>query len=242
MSTIYCRDKKFLDIQAIIFDKDGTLEDSSIFLHELANQVAHWLDYKIPGLKEPILRSLGMEKNVLNPAGLMAVGSRLENEIAIAAHVMQMGNSWLESKLLVQEAFKAVDHALERRTAIFPGCHEVIATLHQSGLKLAILSSATRGGIENFLEKYQLKEFIEVYQGSDQGCFKPDPACFHMVCAKLQVACEKTIMIGDSQMDIQMAKRANAAGAIGISWRESVPTPNLSGADVQIEHLNEIKC
>jgi len=240
LPTIYCRDKNFGDIQAIIFDKDGTLEDSILLLSDLANNVAHWLEGRIPGLKETILRSLGMHNNVLNPAGLMAVGSRLENEIALAAHVVQRGKGWLESRNLVQQAFKEVD-LIEKRTVIFPGCYEVISNLHQRGLKLAILSSASSRDIEIFLEDHQLSQFIEIYQGADQGCLKPDPICFEMVCKKLQVSCANTLMVGDSQMDIQMASMANAAGIIGIRWGAAIPCQSLAGADVQILNLNEIK-
>lgn len=241
MPTIYCRDKNFGDIQAIIFDKDGTLEDSSLLLSDLANNVARWLEERIPGLKETILRSLGMHNNVLNPAGLMAVGSRLENEIALAAHVAQRGKGWLESRNLVQQAFKEVD-LKEKKTVIFPGCYEVISNLHQRGLKLAILSSASSRDIEIFLEDHQLSQFIEIYQGADQGYLKPDPICFEMVCEKLQVSCANTLMVGDSQMDIQMASRANAAGIIAIRWGSgAIPCQSLAGADVQILNLNEIK-
>jgi len=242
LPTIYCRDKNFGDIQAIIFDKDGTLEDSSLLLSDLANNVARWLEERIPGLKETILRSLGMHNNVLNPAGLMAVGSRLENEIALAAHVAQRGKGWLESRNLVQQAFKEVD-LKEKKTVIFPGCYEVISNLHQRGLKLAILSSASSRDIEIFLEDHQLlSQFIEIYQGADQGYLKPDPICFEMVCEKLQVSCANTLMVGDSQMDIQMASRANAAGIIAIRCGSgAIPCQSLAGADVQILNLNEIK-
>ena len=40
---------QFQDIKAIIFDKDGTLEDSQSFLRELAYKRARLIDSQIPG-------------------------------------------------------------------------------------------------------------------------------------------------------------------------------------------------
>ena len=90
MVAINCRDVIFQDIQGIIFDKDGTLENSQEFLRNLGQKLARLIDAKIPGIGEPLLMSFGIDGQSINPTGLMAVGSRRENEIAAAAYIAEV--------------------------------------------------------------------------------------------------------------------------------------------------------
>jgi phosphoglycolate phosphatase len=47
-------------------------------------------------------------------------------------------------------------------------------------------------------------------------------------------------MVGDSQGDMEMSKKANAAGAIGICWGTGSKS-HLQKADVIINHLDQIQ-
>ena len=89
MVAINCRGVIFQDIQAIIFDKDGTLEDSQEYLRNLGQKRARLIDARIPGIGEPLLMAFGINGHEINSTGLMAVGSRLENEIAAAAYIAE---------------------------------------------------------------------------------------------------------------------------------------------------------
>ena len=225
----------------MVFDKDGTLEDSASFLRELGIKVAQLVDQQIPGLGEPLLISLGIVDNHLNVAGLMAVGTRLENEIATAAYIAQTGKSWIDCRIIAAQLFQASEAQQLDSSVIFPGVKEVIRYLHQAGLKIAILSSDTTANIADFIEQHQLSAFIEVFQGGDQGYNKPNPACFQQVCQKLAVAPQNALMVGDSQMDIQMALKAQAGGVVGIFWGGDPSPHTLAGADVAIARLWEIQ-
>ncbi|HEY9633534.1 MAG TPA: HAD family hydrolase, partial [Coleofasciculaceae cyanobacterium] len=94
MVTIRCRDVTFSNIQAVIFDKDGTLEDSQVFLRELGQKRSRIIDAQIPGIGEPLLMAFGINGDTLDPTGLMAVGSRRESEIAAAAYIAETGRGW----------------------------------------------------------------------------------------------------------------------------------------------------
>ncbi len=241
MPTINCQNKKFLNIEAIIFDKDGTLEDSASFLRELGIKIVQLIEAEIPGISPSLLLSLGIRDDSLDPTGLMAVGSRLENEIASAAYIAERGKGWFTARKIAQKAFNQADILQKdaQSSSIFPGCLEVIKSLHLAGLKLAILSLDSTANIGSFIERHQLSDFIALYQGADQRYSKPDPACFREVCQKLGVACKNTLMVGDSQIDISMAKNAGAAGVIGICWTDAL-SKSLEGADVKIAHIQTI--
>jgi phosphoglycolate phosphatase len=79
--TIRCRDVTFSNIQAILFDKNGTLEDSEVFLRSLAQKGARIIDAQIPGIGEPLLMAFGVNGDILDPAGLVSVASRRETEV-----------------------------------------------------------------------------------------------------------------------------------------------------------------
>lgn len=244
MVTVNCQQHQFHDIEAIIFDKDGTLADSDQFLRELGQKRARLLDAKIPGVGDPLLMAFGIEQASLNPVGLMAVGSRYENEIAAAAYVAETGRDWLTSRAIAQAAFSEADQHLTVNTEtspLFTGCLETLQTLSQAGLKLAILSADTQAGVEDFIARHDLSAYIQLAQGvTPDGLTKPHPQFFLQTCQQLDVAPAKTLMVGDAPGDIQMAKQAGAAGTIGICWK-TVQANYLNEADCAIAQLDALK-
>ena len=244
MVTICCRNVTFPNIQAVIFDKDGTLEDSQVFLRELGQKRSRLIDAQIPGTGEPLLMAFGIQGDTLDPTGLMAVGSRRENEIAAAAYIAETGRSWIESLAIARSAFEEADRYLKDAAAtsrLFIGSLEVLKFLKDAGLKLGILSAATTASVQAFVRRHQLAPYIQLQQGVDQGPSKPDPALFLQACQTLGVEPTSTLMVGDSAGNIEMGRRAGAAGCIGISWGTSGRVAHLEGADVAISQLDEIQ-
>ena len=69
---------------------------------------------------------------------------------------------------------------------------------------------------------------------------KPDPRLFHQACAALGVEPGFTLMVGDSEGDMEMARKGGAGGTIGISWHNTTAS-YLQGADGVISRLDEIQ-
>lgn len=243
MVTIRCRNVTFPNIQAVIFDKDGTLEDSQVFLRELGQKRSRLIDAQIPGIGEPLLMAFGIDGEKLDPTGLMAVGSRRENEIAAAAYIAETGRGWLESLEIARRAFEESDRYLKdaaNTSPLFAGSLEVLKFLWDAGLKLGILSAATTARVQAFVKRHQLDSYIQLQQGVDEGPSKPDPILFLQACQTLGVEPSSTLMVGDSAGDIEMARRADAAGCIGICWG-TPEAAHLEAADVVISQLDEIQ-
>lgn len=244
MVTIRCRDVTFCHIQAVIFDKDGTLLDSQVFLRELGQKRSRMIDAQIPGIGEPLLMAFGIQGDSLDPTGLMAVGSRRENEIAAAAYIAETGRGWIESLAIAHNAFAEADRYLKDAAGtspLFTGSLDVLKSLSDAGLKLGILSADSTAGVQAFVKRHQLDAYIQLQQGVDQGPSKPDPALFLQACRSLGIEPASALMVGDSAGDIEMGRRAGAAGCIGISWNTSKTAAHLQGADVAIAQLDEIQ-
>jgi phosphoglycolate phosphatase len=240
MISIDCLSHKFTDIQAIIFDKDGTLEDSGDYLRNIAQKRARLIDAQIPGVGEPLLMAFGVNGLTLDPAGLQAVGSRYENEIAAAAYIAETGRGWSAALEIVKGAFKEADRVMESTpAAMFPGCLQSIESLAAVGIKLGIVSAATTSQVTKFAHYHQLQSHFQVLLGSDLQFAKPDPRLFQFACQELGVKPDRTLMVGDSRWDMVMGSQGGAAGCIGISWGRF--SPALQMADVSIENLSQLQ-
>lgn len=243
MVKIRCGNKIFPNIEAILFDKDGTLEDSQNFLRELVQKRSRLIDARIPGIGEPLLMAFGLNEGTLDPTGLMAVGGRRDNQIAAAAYIAETGRSWHEALEIARFAFEEADKYIQRtpqNSPLFPGSLAVLQSLSATELKLGILSADSTPGVENFIDRAGIGNYINLARGVEpNGPGKPEPRLFLEACHDISSTPETTLMVGDSALDFEMAENAGAAGVVGICWGNG-NAPVLRKADVAIAHLNEL--
>jgi len=244
MINVRCGAVQFSQVQAIIFDKDGTLADSKQYLCQLAYQRAHHLTLAIGSrassdFKQGLLRSWGITENCLDPTGQIAVASQAEEEIATAGQLTSLGYGWIDALEIVRRSFAAVELTQASLTPAFTGVRDCLQGLHSAGLKVGILSSDSTDNVKAFVTQYDLTPILELSWGSQSDDFrKPDPRLLHRACAALGVEASQTLMVGDSRADIDMAKRAGAQGAIGAAW--GWPPFHLPGVDVMLDDINDI--
>lgn len=243
MSTIHCRNVKFTGVKAVVFDKDGTLANSELFLKQLGQQRSLFIGQQVPAIQPSLLMAFGLHKDTLDPSGLLAVGSRRENEIAAAAYIAETGQPWLTALAIAQNAFQAADCTLPckaEQTPPFTGLMGLLDKLQAVGIKIGILSSDTTKHVLDFVKFYQLESYVAAYLGGDGPIAKPDPRLLHQICESLQARPEETVMIGDALVDIEMSKAAGAMGCIGVTWGWAM-MPVLTGADAIATTIDEIQ-
>ncbi|MEM8805742.1 MAG: HAD family hydrolase [Cyanobacteria bacterium P01_G01_bin.38] len=247
---IGCNGVEFTGIQAVIFDKDGTLAKVDAFLSLLGQLRATQLAIKVPGIETAVLDSFGLKQG-LDPAGLLAVASRSDNIVAIAAHVAATGRGWLASLAIVESAFLAAEQKLPLKaplTPLVPGALDLLSQLHAAQLKLGLLSSDTQANVESWVETYQLKSYFSCLQGVSGALpSKTHPHFLTQACRSMQVDPAAVLVIGDSAADRMMA--ANAAGFVGVTggWSRSFeivspePFPKPHAAAVGLEQINVVR-
>ena len=244
MANVCCRDVIFKNIQAVLFDKDGTLSDSQAFLRNLGLKRSRLIDAQIPGVQDPLLMAFGADREQIKSDGLLAVGTRQENEIAAAAYVAETGRGWLEALEIVRFAFSEADGYLQPKavhTPPFEGIQELLAMLSSQGIKVGILSSDSTANVEDFVRCYQLEPFIQVQMGSERGGLaKPDPAYLRRACECLKVSPAATLVVGDSEADLLTARNANAAGFVAVSWGWTQAV-KLANVDVWIDRFDQFQ-
>ncbi|MEM9215780.1 MAG: HAD family hydrolase [Cyanobacteria bacterium P01_F01_bin.150] len=218
--TIQCQEQQFGPIEAVLFDKDGTLANSEPYLYQLGRSRARFLDAQIPGVQDPLLMAFGFdEDNQLNPQGLLAVSSRRDTEIAAAAYVAETGRGWVESLKIVNTAFKEADENMPPKaqaTGLVEGVDELVRSLHHANIRLGIISSDITQNVVKFAHQYDLTAYFEHLLGMDTVDKSNPNACTDFFLNR-GINPARILVIGDSAADIQLAQGMGAA-SIGVIW------------------------
>lgn len=248
MVDVRCGDRVYRNIAAILFDKDGTLANSHEYLRQVALKRAAILERMVAdrapvSFTDKLFQTWGLREGQVHPASMLAMGSRRDNEIVTAGFVAALEYDWVEALTIVEQAFvqaaAAFSTSKSEITTMFPGILAMVQQLRSAGLKLCILSADVLPNIQGFAQQYGLDEYFDFYQGAEADLSKPNPLLLAKACAGLGVAPENTLMIGDSLADIELGRRGNAAGSIGVSWGWHSPF-NIPNADIMLRSIDAI--
>ncbi|WP_050416444.1 HAD-IA family hydrolase [Azoarcus sp. CIB] len=109
--------------------------------------------------------------------------------------------------------YLARDHEL----SLFPGAYEMIEELSAAGRMLAVATGKSRLGLSRALECSGLGAFFHCTRCADECFSKPHPAMLEEIMNELGVARDRTLMVGDTTHDLQMARNAGVAG-LGVAF------------------------
>lgn len=183
------------------------------------------------------------DQRQLNPAGLLAIGSRQDTEIVAAGYVAETGRGWKESRELVQAAFTEADETWSKNkaeaTPLFEEARAFLEALHGAGVAIAIISADITANIDKFVDYYDLGAMIQLRRGADRAPAKPNPAAYRLACKQLGIDPTETLMFGDAPTDLSMAQGGGAAGAIGVTWGWPGLT-HIEGADLLLNDWSQL--
>lgn len=225
-------------IDAVLFDKDGTLSHSEPMLEALASaRIAQCLRLAALAPSEParhrqlqdlLERAYGFSSAGMRPAGITAVATRSHNLIATATAFTQVGFDWPDALEISERAFTLTDHLHGQDSHLPPqptqGLTALLERLHASGVRCAVISNDHEAGIRAFLCGHGLERFFQGLWSAEHLPCKPSPGAVIGLCELLGVAPERSVLIGDANSDLRMARSAGVAAAIGFTtgWRQQV--------------------
>ncbi len=100
---------------------------------------------------------------------------------------------------------------------LFNGVHEILHDLEQRRLWLGVATGKSRKGLNRSLEQTGCKRYFHSTRCADETCSKPDPMMLREIVEELGIPPHKTIMIGDTEYDMEMAQRAGTA-AVAVTY------------------------
>jgi phosphoglycolate phosphatase len=105
---------------------------------------------------------------------------------------------------------------------VFDGILPLLAELRERGHWLTVATGKSRMGLNHALQDPQLKGLFDGSRTADETAGKPSPLMLHELMAEFGVEPERTLMIGDTTHDLQMAQNAGCA-CVGVSYGAHAP-------------------
>jgi phosphoglycolate phosphatase len=105
---------------------------------------------------------------------------------------------------------------------LFPGTLPMLQALKQRQHLLAVATGKNRRGLDDALAQAELHGVFDATRTADETAGKPHPLMLQELMAELGVAPERTLMIGDTTHDLQLARNAGTA-SVGVSFGAHEP-------------------
>ena len=185
----------------VIFDLDGTLLNT---IGDLAASVDYVMRSRnLPEHSDAEYRQMvggGIKRLVERalPAPLAA------NEAYVEECVAQFRRYYVEN--------------IDRHTHPYDGMPALLHRLQRCGVKVAVASNKFQHGTERLVAKFFSDiEFVAIEGNREGAPLKPDPQIVRNIMAIADISAERTIMVGDSGIDIRTAAAAGIA-SVGVAW------------------------
>lgn len=180
-------------IELVVFDWDGTLMDSEArIVHAMTRAFeAHGRPPPAPAEVRCII-GLDLEESVARLSPSLA--PRTVRAVALA----------------YREAFRA---AGDIPSPLFEGAAATVAALADAGVTLAVATGKSRAGLDRALAESGLGRWFTTSRCSEESAPKPHPAMLREILAETGHPAARTLMVGDTAFDLEMASAAGVRGA-----------------------------
>jgi phosphoglycolate phosphatase len=211
-------------MKLVVFDCDGTIVDSQHIIVTAMTRAFEAEGKPVPG-RDKILSIVGL-----------SLPSAVERLLKLCD---------ADAIARIAENYKAAFHDLrqhpEHHEPLFPGARETIEALARRGdVVLGVATGKSRRGVDVLFEREGLGRYFPVIQTSDHHPSKPHPAMLHAAMDEAGIGPSRTVMIGDTSFDVEMALAAGT-GAMGVGWGYHPPqTLERCGAHTLIEAYDEL--
>lgn len=238
----------------ILFDKDGTLLDllatwgswAGLVLEGLGSQLA--LIKGQPVQPDGLAGVLGTRHDAAghvtgyDPAGPLSMATAEESTGVLAWQLYSAGVPWNEAVTRVHAISKeAMNEQRRQRTAVpMPGLLPFLEQCAAASLKLGVVTSDNQSTTREHLEWLGIAGYFGAVVTRDRVKYgKPAPEMAETACRELGLRPEETVIIGDSNADMQLGRGAGLRLAVGIS--PGGAAGHLLDADLVVSGYEELR-
>jgi phosphoglycolate phosphatase len=205
----------------LIFDLDGTLIDSRLDLANAVNATRAHMGME-PLANERVYSYVGNGAPVLIRRAL--------GEQASDAEIQEALEFFLEYYR---------DHDLDF-TTLYPGVRETLDRLRAAGKRLAVLTNKPVRMSCAIVQGLGVGDhFFRVYGGNSFEFKKPNPIGVENLMREAGVDRDRTMMVGDSYVDVQTARNAGVASC-GVTYGFQPETLADPAPDLKVGHMTEL--
>jgi len=180
----------------ILFDCDGTLVDSHGHIVAVMRRAFVETGLNVPA-EADVRAIIGLSLDHAVRALLPDADEKMRITVAEAYRRLYRGTP--------------VDHGLHA------GVRETLVELARRGWWMGVVTGKSTPGLMRVFDAFELADFFPVWRTADQCPSKPHPAMALECMEEMGGAPDRTIVVGDAVMDMQMAKAAGMRG-IGVSF------------------------
>ena len=228
-----------MTIEAILFDKDGTLLDFHATWLPVYGAVARLFAGEDPELSERLLAAAGYDPScgVIRAGSLLAAGNSEEIAACFAA---ALGRPL--DPALVRDLDRTFAEEGAASTVAVPAMAETLQALRDRGYRLGVATSDSAEGAEATLAPFGVLPLLDFVAGYDSGHgVKPGPGMVLGFCGELGVMPEAVAVVGDNSHDMDMAKAAGAGLKVGVLTGTSSREELSAHADHVLESIAELE-
>ena len=187
-----------MSVRLAVFDCDGTLVDGQAAVCE-AMEAA----FAAAGLSAPARGQIRRIVGLSLPVAIRHLAPEQEDRHG------ELVDGYRQAFFALREQGR-VDEPL------FDGIRDLVGALHAAGWKLGVATGKSRRGLDRQLQTLSLAPRFHASRCADEGFPKPHPEMLHKLMDELGTSPERTLMIGDTTHDLQMADNAGV-GAIALA-------------------------
>ncbi len=198
----------------IVFDWDGTLFDSTALIARCIQASCADLDQPVPSLRDAsyvigmgLAEALAHAAPGLSPDRYPELGARYRHHYVARQNELSL----FDGSLSMLQALKARHHSL------------------------GVATGKSRRGLDEVLHTVQLKGLFDATRTADETRSKPHPQMLLELMAELGVAPGRTLMIGDTTHDLQLAVNAGVA-CVGVSYGAHEPASFADFSPLHVAH------
>ncbi|MDP1894245.1 MAG: HAD-IA family hydrolase [Hydrogenophaga sp.] len=185
----------------IAFDWDGTLFDSTALITRAIQAAVADVGGTVP----------------TDQSASYVIGMGLMQALAHAAPDVPK-----DKYPLLGERYRHHYMARQHDLSLFDGVLPLLAELKSRHHWLTVATGKSRTGLNDVLRTVELQGMFDASRTADETAGKPSPLMLEELMAEFGVDPERTLMIGDTTHDLQMALNAGCA-SVGVSYGAHEP-------------------